>query len=74
MARGFRRSKDNSRPAGPAGAMMPGEKAKNFGPTVKKLIGNANPLLVALGVDAELPISMIYTISHKNRFGKGSQC
>ena len=39
MARGFRRSKDNSRPAGPAGAMMPGEKAKNFGPTVKKLIG-----------------------------------
>lgn len=38
MARGFRR-KDNSRPAGPAGAMMPGEKAKNFGPTVRKLIG-----------------------------------
>lgn len=39
MARGFRRNKDNSRPAGPAGAMMPGEKAKNFGPTVRKLIG-----------------------------------
>lgn len=38
MARGFRR-KDNSRPAGPAGAMMPGEKAKNFGPTVRKLMG-----------------------------------
>ena len=36
---------------------------------VKKLIGNANPLLIALGVDAVLLISMIYTISHKNRFG-----
>ena len=39
MARSFRRGKDNSRPSGPAGAMMPGEKAKNFGPTIKKLIG-----------------------------------
>ena len=36
---------------------------------VKKLIGNANRLLVVLGVDAVLFVSMIYTITHRNRFG-----
>ncbi|MBQ9179760.1 MAG: ABC transporter ATP-binding protein [Firmicutes bacterium] len=31
--------KNEGRPAGRVGAMMPGEKARNFGPTIKKLIG-----------------------------------
>ncbi len=33
------RNNKNARPAGRAGAMMPGEKAKKFGPTIKKLLG-----------------------------------
>ena len=32
-------NRKNARPAGRVGAMMPGEKAKKFGPTIKKLIG-----------------------------------
>ena len=36
---------------------------------VKKWIGNANRLLIILGVDAVLFVSMLYTISHRQRFG-----
>ena len=36
---------------------------------VRKLIGGANRTLIVLGVDAVLFVSMMYTISHKDRFG-----
>ena len=36
---------------------------------VRELIGNANRLKITLGVDAVLLVSMLYTISHRNRFG-----
>ena len=39
MAQDKQKNIKNARPAGRVGAMMPGEKAKNFGPTIKKLIG-----------------------------------
>lgn len=36
---------------------------------VRQLIGNGNRLLITLGVDAVLFVNMMYTISHRNRYG-----
>ena len=36
---------------------------------VRRLIGNGNRLLITLGVDAVLFVNMMYTISHRNRYG-----
>lgn len=36
---------------------------------LRRLIGDGNRLLMALGVDAVLFVNMMYTISHRNRFG-----
>lgn len=36
---------------------------------VRRLIGDGNRLLITLGVDAVLFVNMMYTISHRNRYG-----
>ena len=57
------RRKGPGRPGGPGGRMMPGEKAKDFGKTMKTLIGYLKPYKFRLAIVFIFAIaSTVFTI------------